>query len=107
MFIRLSFQLGAPVETLGRAAAELQIRKPTRIGRSYCICMCVYMFVLMYLRQRDILILLILLSGMELRFQWDEVDAFVRQPDGSLFSWCERFHCYRHLLYGVVSHSKF
>lgn len=67
-------KLGAPVQTLGRAAAELQIRKPTRIG-------------------------------MELRFQWDEVDAFVRQPDGSLFSWCERFHCYRHLLYGVVNKS--
>ncbi|KAF9609321.1 hypothetical protein IFM89_015576 [Coptis chinensis] len=36
-------------------------------------------------------------------FEWDEVEAFVRQPDGSLFSWCERFCCFTHLLYGIVS----
>lgn len=41
-------------------------------------------------------------SGMDLQFEWEEVKAFVRQPDGSLFSWCERFQCYHHLLYGIV-----
>lgn len=46
-------------------------------------------------------------SGMDLQFEWEEVDAFVRQPDGSLFSWCERFRCYRHLIYGIVSHSTY
>lgn len=40
---------------------------------------------------------------MDLLFELDEVDAFVRQPDGSLFSWCERFRCYHHLIYGIVS----
>lgn len=45
------------------------------------------------------------LSGMDLQFEWDEVEAFVRQPDGSLFSWCERFRCFNHLIYGIVSYS--
>ncbi|RVW51963.1 Anoctamin-like protein [Vitis vinifera] len=45
------------------------------------------------------------LSGMDLQFEWDEVEAFVRQPDGSLFSWWERFRCFNHLIYGIVSHS--
>ncbi|KAF7134902.1 hypothetical protein RHSIM_Rhsim08G0230700 [Rhododendron simsii] len=67
-------KLAAPVETLGRAAAELQLTKRTHIG-------------------------------MDLPFEWDQAEAFVRQPDGSLFSWCERFHCYRHIIYGVVSRS--
>lgn len=40
---------------------------------------------------------------MDLLFELDEVNAFVRQPDGSLFSWCERFRCYHHLIYGIVS----
>lgn len=48
---------------------------------------------------------LIFISGMDLQFQWDEVEAFVKQPDGSLFSWCERFHCYYHILYETVSYS--
>ncbi|KAF9617001.1 hypothetical protein IFM89_033071 [Coptis chinensis] len=65
-------KVAAPLETLGRAAAELQIKKPTYIG-------------------------------MDLQFEWDEVEAFVRQPDGSLFSWCERFCCFTHLLYGIVN----
>ncbi|XP_004302860.1 PREDICTED: anoctamin-like protein Os01g0706700 [Fragaria vesca subsp. vesca] len=68
-------KLATPLETLGRAAVELQIKKRTRIG-------------------------------MDLQFEWDEVDAFVRQPYGSLFSWCERFHCYRHLIYGIMNKSK-
>lgn len=42
-------------------------------------------------------------SGIDLPFEWDELEAFVRQPDGSLFSWCERFHCYNHILDGIVS----
>jgi anoctamin-10 len=43
---------------------------------------------------------------MDLQIEWEEVEAFVRQPDGSLFSWCERFHCYHHLIYGrIVSRS--
>ncbi|XP_050235151.1 anoctamin-like protein At1g73020 isoform X2 [Mercurialis annua] len=44
--------------------------------------------------------------GMDLQFEWEEVKAFARQPDGSLFSWCERFECYTHLLYGIVNESK-
>lgn len=45
-----------------------------------------------------------LFSGMDFPFQWDQVEAFVRLPDGSLFGWCERFHCYKHIIYGIVSH---
>ncbi|XP_031254946.1 anoctamin-like protein At1g73020 isoform X2 [Pistacia vera] len=67
-------KVAAPLETLGRAAAEMQMRKPTRIG-------------------------------MDLQFEWEEVNAFVKQPDGSLFSWCERFQCYQHLLYRIVNKS--
>ncbi|XP_031744375.1 anoctamin-like protein At1g73020 isoform X2 [Cucumis sativus] len=44
--------------------------------------------------------------GMDLLFELDEVDAFVRQPDGSLFSWCERFRCYHHLIYGIVNENQ-
>ncbi|XP_054784318.1 anoctamin-like protein At1g73020 isoform X2 [Prosopis cineraria] len=65
-------KLAAPLETLGRAAYELQIKKRTHIG-------------------------------MDLQFQAEDVDAFVRQPDGSIFSWCERFQCYYHLIYGIVN----
>lgn len=43
--------------------------------------------------------------GMDLLFELDEVDAFVRQPDGSLFSWSERFRCYHYLIYGIVNES--
>ncbi|GLT55931.1 hypothetical protein SLA2020_290120 [Shorea laevis] len=68
-------KLAAPVETLGRAAAELQMKKPTSIG-------------------------------MDLQFEWENVDAFLTQPDGSLFSWCERFQCYHHLIYGTINKSK-
>ncbi|CAO2813180.1 unnamed protein product [Amaranthus hypochondriacus] len=68
-------KLAAPLEALGKAAAELQIRKRTNIG-------------------------------MDLTFEWDQVKAFARLPDGSLFSWCERHHCYRHLIYGIVNRSK-
>ncbi|KAF9621264.1 hypothetical protein IFM89_018481 [Coptis chinensis] len=46
--------------------------------------------------------LLQLVSRMDLQFEWDEVEAFVRQPDGSLFNWCERFCCFTHLLYGIT-----
>ncbi|KAJ8774096.1 hypothetical protein K2173_009527 [Erythroxylum novogranatense] len=69
-------KLAAPLKTLGRAASELRMKKPTYIG-------------------------------MDLQFEWREVDAFFRQPDGSLFTWCERFQCYCHLLYGIVNNSKF
>ncbi|MQM18161.1 hypothetical protein Taro_051148, partial [Colocasia esculenta] len=65
-------KMAAPVQTLGRAAAELQIMKLTYIG-------------------------------VDLRFDWDQAAAFVRQPDGSLFSWCERFRCFEHLIYGIVN----
>ncbi|XVE88756.1 hypothetical protein DITRI_Ditri19aG0094400 [Diplodiscus trichospermus] len=65
-------KLAAPLETLGKAAAKLQMKKPTRIG-------------------------------IDLQFELEEVEAFVRQPDGSLFSWCERFQCYRHLIYETVN----
>ncbi|XBI28311.1 anoctamin-like protein Os01g0706700 isoform X2 [Triticum dicoccoides] len=41
--------------------------------------------------------------GMELQFEWEQVTAFVRQPDGSLFSWRERFICFRYLIYGIVN----
>lgn len=68
-------KLAAPLETLGRAAARLQIKKRTRIG-------------------------------VDLQFEWEEAEAFVRQPDGSLFSWSERFHCYQHLIYGIENKGK-
>lgn len=48
---------------------------------------------------------LIVIPGMDLQFEWEEMDAFLKQPDGSLFSWSERFQCYHHLIYGIVSHS--
>lgn len=67
-FIKLS----APMEILGRAAAEMQMKKLTYIG-------------------------------MDLQFEWDQVAAFVRQPDGSLFSWRERFTCFHYLIYGIVN----
>ncbi|ONM38868.1 Anoctamin-like protein [Zea mays] len=65
-------KLAAPMGTLGRAAADMQMKKLTYIG-------------------------------MELQFQWDQVAAFVRQPDGSLFSWRERYCCFRYLIYGIVN----
>jgi hypothetical protein len=49
------------------------------------------------------MLLLISVSGMELQFQSDQVAAFVRQTDGSLFSWRERYSCFRYLIYGIVS----
>ncbi|KAG9455577.1 hypothetical protein H6P81_000085 [Aristolochia fimbriata] len=68
-------KLAAPVESLGRAATELKLKKPTYVG-------------------------------MDLQFEWDQVAAFVRQPDGSLFSWCERFQCFHHLVYGIVNRTQ-
>ncbi|CAI9766121.1 unnamed protein product [Fraxinus pennsylvanica] len=68
-------KLSAPLEIMGKAAAELQFNKRTHIG-------------------------------MDLPFEWDEVEAFVRQPDGSLFTWCERFRCYNHIIYGIVNTGK-
>ncbi|KAG5380903.1 hypothetical protein IGI04_028745 [Brassica rapa subsp. trilocularis] len=65
-------KVAAPLETLGSAAAELHIRKPTRLG-------------------------------IDLPFEVQGSEAFFRQPDGSLFSWFERFHCYQHLIYGIVN----
>lgn len=44
--------------------------------------------------------------GMDLQFEWEDVEAFVRQPDGSLFSWFERFQCYQQLLHGIVNKGK-
>ncbi|KAL2243264.1 UNVERIFIED_CONTAM: Anoctamin-like protein [Sesamum indicum] len=44
--------------------------------------------------------------GMDFPFEWDEASAFVRLPDGSLFSWCERFRCYNHIIYGIVNTGK-
>lgn len=43
--------------------------------------------------------------GVDVQFQWEETGAFVRQLDGSLFSWSERYQCYRHLIYGVENKS--
>lgn len=68
-------KLAAPLKILGRAAAELQLKKRTHIG-------------------------------VDLQFEWDEAEAFTRQPDGSLFSWCERFHSYHHIIYGIVNKSE-
>ncbi|KAJ4870939.1 Anoctamin-like protein [Raphanus sativus] len=65
-------KVAAPLETLESAAAELHIRKPTRLG-------------------------------MDLPFEMQGSEAFIQQPDGSLFSWFERFRCYQHLLYGIVN----
>uniref|UniRef100_A0A5B6YIK2 Anoctamin transmembrane domain-containing protein n=1 Tax=Davidia involucrata TaxID=16924 RepID=A0A5B6YIK2_DAVIN len=44
--------------------------------------------------------------GVDLQFEWDQCEAFVRQPDGSLFSWCERFHCYHHIVHEIVNKSR-
>ncbi|KAF8089371.1 hypothetical protein N665_0508s0018 [Sinapis alba] len=41
--------------------------------------------------------------GMDLPFEMQGSEAFIQQPDGSLFSWFERFRCYQHLLYGIVN----
>ncbi|KAH6790136.1 anoctamin-like protein [Perilla frutescens var. frutescens] len=68
-------KLAASDDVIGKAAAELQFRKPTRIG-------------------------------MDLPFEWEEALAFIRLPDGSLFSWCERFRCYNHIIYGIVNTQK-
>nr|XP_043617788.1 anoctamin-like protein At1g73020 isoform X1 [Erigeron canadensis]XP_043617789.1 anoctamin-like protein At1g73020 isoform X1 [Erigeron canadensis] len=68
-------KLAAPVEILGKAAVELQLKKRTQIG-------------------------------VDLQFEWDESEAFTRQADGSLFSWCERFRCYNHMIYGIVNKSE-
>ncbi|XP_059640656.1 anoctamin-like protein At1g73020 [Cornus florida] len=68
-------KLAAPLEKLGRAAAELQIKKRIHIG-------------------------------VDLPFVWEEFEAFARQPDGLLFNWCERFHCYHHIIYGIVNKSQ-
>ncbi|KAL8098903.1 anoctamin-like protein At1g73020 [Apium graveolens] len=68
-------KLAAPVEVLGRAAAELLIKKKTKIG-------------------------------VDVQFEWEEAEAFIRQPDGALFSWCERFRCYHHIIYGIVNKSE-
>lgn len=68
-------KLAAADDVIGKAAAELQFRKPTRIG-------------------------------MDLPFEWEEALAFIRLPDGSLFSWCERFRCYNHIIYGIVNTQK-
>ncbi|KAJ9568403.1 hypothetical protein OSB04_004369 [Centaurea solstitialis] len=67
-------KLAAPVEILGKAAAELRLKKRTHIG-------------------------------VDIQFEWDEADAFIRQADGSFFSWCERFRCYNHMIYGIVNKS--
>ncbi|KAJ0890889.1 putative anoctamin [Helianthus annuus] len=67
-------KIAAPVEVLGKAAAELRLKKRTQIG-------------------------------VDLQFEWDEADAFIKQSDGSLFSWCERFRCYKHMIYGIVNKS--
>ncbi|XP_066392091.1 uncharacterized protein [Miscanthus floridulus] len=45
--------------------------------------------------------LLFIPSGMELQSEWDQVAAFVREPDGSLFCWRERYCCFRLLIYGI------
>ncbi|KAL4194479.1 hypothetical protein AMTRI_Chr05g59500 [Amborella trichopoda] len=63
-------KLAARQDIIAKAAAELQIKKPTYIG-------------------------------MDLQFESDQAAAFVRQPDGTLFSWSERFCCYNHLIYAV------
>ncbi|AAD55649.1 Hypothetical protein [Arabidopsis thaliana] len=65
-------KVAAPSEILGNAAAELHIRKPTRLG-------------------------------IDLPFEMQGSEAFIRQPDGLLFSWFERFRCYQHLIYGIVN----
>ncbi|EPS62569.1 hypothetical protein M569_12221, partial [Genlisea aurea] len=39
-------------------------------------------------------------------FEWDEAKAFARLPDGTLFSWSERYCCYNHIIYGTVNEEK-
>ncbi|GAB2293423.1 hypothetical protein Dimus_027623 [Dionaea muscipula] len=41
--------------------------------------------------------------GLDLPFEREQDDAFVKQTDGSLFSWCERYRCYHHVIYGIIN----
>ncbi|KAL3632903.1 hypothetical protein CASFOL_025887 [Castilleja foliolosa] len=79
-------KLAATIEVLGKAAAELRFRKRTFIFLTH--------------------VTEFFLQGIDFPFEWDEAEAFVRLPDGSLFSWCERFRCYNHLIYGIVNTEK-
>lgn len=67
--------------------------------------MCLGNSKLLFHMQHMNVLLLDLVSGIDILFEWDQVDAFVRQPDGSLFSWRERFCCFHHLIYGIVGYS--
>lgn len=41
--------------------------------------------------------------GMDVQFDWKHKDAFVRQPNSSLFSSPECYHCLNQLIYEVVN----
>ncbi|KAH9611421.1 hypothetical protein KSS87_016012 [Heliosperma pusillum] len=41
-----------------------------------------------------------------LAHEFIKIKAFSRHADGSLFSWCERYHCYQHVLSRIVNKSK-
>ncbi|GKA33824.1 hypothetical protein Tco_0720253 [Tanacetum coccineum] len=43
-------------------------------------------------------------AGVDMQLEWPE--AFIEEAVGTLFSWCERFRCYNHMIYGIVSRSK-
>ncbi|KAF2301996.1 hypothetical protein GH714_031181 [Hevea brasiliensis] len=53
-------RLAAPLETLGKAAAELQMKKLTHISK--------------YVHTGELVLCLTLISGMDLRFEWEEVN---------------------------------
>nr|GEV98845.1 60S ribosomal protein L7a-1 [Tanacetum cinerariifolium] len=43
--------------------------------------------------------------GVDLQLEWAEAEAFIEEAVGMLFSWCERFRCYNHMIYGIVNRS--
>ncbi|KAL2634708.1 hypothetical protein R1flu_006187 [Riccia fluitans] len=40
--------------------------------------------------------------GLEVVFDWERRHSFLRQPDNSLFSWTERYHCLNALVQGLT-----
>lgn len=112
LFLCHYLQLAAPVEVLGRAAAELLIKKKTKIGYYAISLLSCYpphpLWLLFYFKWSLLHLVTIFdfslkILGVDVQFELEEAEAFVRQPDGALFSWCERFCCYHHLIYGIVS----
>lgn len=87
------------MEVLGQAAAELHLKKRTHIGETTHDNPTPPFYLPIFLPSSSCSFV----AGVDLQFEWDESEAFIKQSDGSLFSWCERFRCYNHMIYGIVS----